>query len=104
VAARVARAGAAPVRLMLAPARGLARSPRAGSAMRSGVERMSATAGGVFETEAERAVDAVLAGPLPEAVARSMVARPSSGRSTARSPRPPSPVTTMSLPWAQRVR
>jgi len=75
VAARVARAGAAPVRLMLAPARGLARSPRAGSAMRSGVERMSATAGGVFETEAERAVDAVLAGPLPEAVARSMVAR-----------------------------
>jgi uncharacterized RDD family membrane protein YckC len=43
--------------------------------MRSGVERMSATAGGVFETEAERAVDAVLAGPLPEAVARSLVAR-----------------------------
>ncbi len=43
--------------------------------MRSGVDRVSATAGGVFETEAERAVDAVLAGPLPEAVARSMIDR-----------------------------
>jgi uncharacterized RDD family membrane protein YckC len=43
--------------------------------MRSGVQRVSATAGGVFETEAERAVDAVLAGPLPEAVARSMIER-----------------------------
>ncbi|HEY2790445.1 MAG TPA: RDD family protein [Gaiellales bacterium] len=75
MAARVARAGTAPVRLMLAPARGLVRWPRAGGVMRSGVERMSATAGGVFETEAERAVDAVLAGPLPEAVARSLVAR-----------------------------
>jgi uncharacterized RDD family membrane protein YckC len=75
LAVRVGRVGAKPVRLVLAPARGLARSPRAGEVMRSGVERVSATAGGVFESEAERAVDAVLAGPLPEAVARSMIDR-----------------------------
>jgi uncharacterized RDD family membrane protein YckC len=43
--------------------------------MRSGAERVSATAAGVFETEAERAVDAVMAGPLPEAVARSLIQR-----------------------------
>ena len=75
LAVRVGRAGTAPVRLVLRPARGLARSPLAGAAVRSGVDRVSATAGGVFETEAERAVDAVLAGPLPEAVARSMIDR-----------------------------
>jgi uncharacterized RDD family membrane protein YckC len=42
-------------------------------AMRSSVEGVTATAGGRLESEAERAADAVLAGPFPEALARSLV-------------------------------
>ncbi len=41
--------------------------------MRSGVDSVAGSAGGVIEAEAERAVDGVLAGPLPEALARSLV-------------------------------
>src|SRR4249919_673677 len=70
---RVGRIGAVPARLVLAPARMVARSPRVGGAVRSGVDSVAESAGGVLETEVERAVDGVLAGPLPEAVARSLV-------------------------------
>ena len=43
--------------------------------MRSGMEGMTATAGGRLESEVERAADVVLAGPFPEALARSLVER-----------------------------
>jgi uncharacterized RDD family membrane protein YckC len=65
----------APARLMMTPARALGRSSRARGAVRSGVESVTASAGGALEAEAGRVVDAVLAGPLPEAVARSLVDR-----------------------------
>ena len=42
-------------------------------AMRSSVEGVTATAGERIESEVERAADAVLAGPFPEALARSLV-------------------------------
>ncbi len=81
------RVGASTGRLALYPARVVARSPLGGLA-RGGAEglaaagqeaggearrRLETAAGEVFATEAERTMDGVLAGPLPEAVARSMV-------------------------------
>ena len=42
-------------------------------AMRSGMEGMTASAGGRLESEVERAADVVLAGRFPEALARSLV-------------------------------
>jgi uncharacterized RDD family membrane protein YckC len=36
---------------------------------------VTASAGGIFEAEAEKAVDAVLAGPMPEAVTRALIER-----------------------------
>jgi uncharacterized RDD family membrane protein YckC len=42
-------------------------------AMRSSVEGVTATAGERIESEVERAADAVLAGPFPETLARSLV-------------------------------
>jgi uncharacterized RDD family membrane protein YckC len=42
-------------------------------AVRSGMEGMTATAGERLESEVERAADVVLAGPFPEALARSLV-------------------------------
>ncbi len=54
-------------------ARAFVRSSHVGRAVRSGVGGVTASAGGVLESEAERAVDAVLAGPLPEVVARMLV-------------------------------
>ena len=36
---------------------------------------MTASAGGIFEAEAAKAVDAVLAGPMPEAVTRALIER-----------------------------
>jgi len=56
VAVRLGRAGAATSRLALRPARAAARSGRS-----------------VVTGEAERAIDGVMAGPLPEAVARSLI-------------------------------
>jgi uncharacterized RDD family membrane protein YckC len=42
-------------------------------AVRSGMDGVTATAGGRLESEVERAADAVLAGPFPETLARSLV-------------------------------
>ena len=56
MAVRLGRAGAATTRLALRPAQAAARSSR-----------------GVVTGEAERAIDGVMAGPLPEAVARSLI-------------------------------
>src|SRR3954451_7491956 len=72
-AAGAGRRGTRPARLVLAPARAFVRSSHVGRAVRSGVSGVTASAGGVLESEAERAVDAVLAGPLPEAVTRMLV-------------------------------
>lgn len=72
-AAGAGRRGTRPARLVLAPARAFVRSSHVGRAVRSGVGGVTASAGGVLESEAERAVDAVLAGPLPEAVTRMLV-------------------------------
>ena len=60
-------------RLVFAPVRAAARSSRVGGAVRSGMDGVTASAGGRLESEVERATDAVLAGPLPEVVARSLV-------------------------------
>lgn len=60
-------------RLVFAPVRAVARSSRVGGAVRSGMDGVTASAGGRLESEVERATDAVLAGPLPEVVARSLV-------------------------------
>src|SRR5436190_1241813 len=67
------RIGAAPARMVMAPARALARSTQLGRAVRSGVGGVTASAGGMLETEAEKAVEAALAGPLPEAVTRILI-------------------------------
>jgi uncharacterized RDD family membrane protein YckC len=79
---RVGRIGATPVRLALAPAYLLARSQRAEGVLqqaegvvRAGAENAAASAGSMLESEAERAVNFALASPLPEAVARSLVAQ-----------------------------
>jgi len=53
--------------------RAAARSSRVGGVVRSGMDGVTASAGGRLETEVERATEAVLAGPLPEVVARSLV-------------------------------
>ena len=73
MAAGVGRIRDASGRLVFAPVRAAARSSRVGGAVRSGMDGVTASAGGRLETEVERATDAVLAGPLPEAVARSLV-------------------------------
>jgi uncharacterized RDD family membrane protein YckC len=65
---------------MLNQVRLVARSPRVGGVARSGVESVAAAAASALETEAERAVDGVLAGPMPEAVARSLIERRVVGR------------------------
>lgn len=79
------RIGATTARLALFPARVVARSPFAGpfrgrlaetgrSAEVAARRRLETVAGGVLATpEAEQVVDGVLAGPLPEAVARSLI-------------------------------
>jgi uncharacterized RDD family membrane protein YckC len=59
--------------MVMAPARALARSTQLGRAVRSGVGGVTASAGGMLETEAEKAVEAALAGPLPEAVTRILI-------------------------------
>jgi uncharacterized RDD family membrane protein YckC len=65
--------GRFPVRIMLAPARGIARSQRADAAVRSGVDRVAGVVGDAIESEAGRAVDIAMTGPLPEALAHSLV-------------------------------
>ena len=72
---RVGRIGAAPARVVLGPARAVVRSSHVGRFVRSGVGGVTASAGGMFEAEAEKAVDAVLAGPMPEAVTRALIER-----------------------------
>jgi uncharacterized RDD family membrane protein YckC len=67
------RVGRYPVRIMLAPARGIARSQRADAAVRSGVDRVAGAVGDALESEAGRAVDIAMTGPLPEALAHSLV-------------------------------
>lgn len=67
------RVGRYPVRIMLAPARGIARSQRADAAVRSGVDRVAGVVGDALESEAGRAVDIAMTGPLPEALAHSLV-------------------------------
>ena len=74
VSARISLIGAVRRQLVFGPMRAVARSPRVGR-VRSGVDGVAASAGGVLESEAERAVDAVLAGPFPQALARSLVER-----------------------------
>ena len=59
-------------RLVSVPVRAAARFASR-RAMRSGMEGMTASAGGRLESEVERATDVVLAGRFPEAVARSLV-------------------------------
>ena len=72
---RVGRLGAAPARIVLA-AHALSCDRRAfGRFVRSGVGGVTASAGGIFEAEAAKAVDAVLAGPMPEAVTRALIER-----------------------------
>lgn len=73
MAAGVGRIRDASGRLVFAPVRAAARSSRVGGAVRSGMDGVTASAGGRLESEVERATDAVLAGPLPEVVARSLV-------------------------------
>ena len=72
---KVGRIGAAPARIVLGPARAVVRSSHVGRFVRSGVGGVTASAGGMFEAEAEKAVDAVLAGPMPEAVTRALIER-----------------------------
>ena len=76
-AAKAARAGRrrAARRIVLAPARAFVRSSYVGRAVRSGVGGVTASAAVVLETEGEKAVDSVLAGPLPEAVTRLLIER-----------------------------
>jgi uncharacterized RDD family membrane protein YckC len=62
-------------RLVFGPVRAVVGSPRVGRVVRSNVNGVAASAGGVLESEAERAVDVVLAGPFPEAMARLLVER-----------------------------
>ena len=62
-------------RIVLAPARAFVRSSYVGQAVRSGVGGVTASAAGVLETEGEKAVDSVLASPLPEAVTRLLIER-----------------------------
>jgi len=62
-------------RLVFNPVRVVVGSPRVRRVVRSGVDGVAASAGGALESEAERAVDVVLAGPFPEALARSLVER-----------------------------
>ncbi|MGN6379024.1 MAG: RDD family protein [Gaiellales bacterium] len=69
----VVTVGRFPVRVILAPARGLVRSQRADAAMRSGVDRVTGAVGDRLENEAGRAVDAALTSPVPEAIAQSLV-------------------------------
>ena len=51
-------------RLVFNPVRVVVGSPRVRRVVRSGVDGVAASAGGALESEAERAVDVVLAGPV----------------------------------------
>ena len=91
IAVACARAGAGVVRFVFLPVRVVTRAPLVGSvlgrygesladegraARERGRNQLEATVDGVLASpEAERAVDHALAGPLPEAVARSIVDR-----------------------------